>query len=76
MKPSPAVTDLLIHFRGHPAFQELLKSVERPKVSPFRLSEAEQSEKARAKWIYESGKLAGHNAWLGILTGQPSEQEN
>lgn len=75
MKVSPAVTDLLIHFRGHPAFQELLKTVERPQVSPFRLSEAEQSEKARAKWIFESGKLAGHKAWLDLLTGKPSEQE-
>ncbi len=76
MKLSPAVAELLIHLRGHPSFPELLKAVERPKVSPFRMSEAEQSEKARAKWIYESGKLFSHEQWLALLTGKPSEQES
>ena len=74
---NPAVRQLLEQLRSNPAFPLLLKEVERPKISPFRHSEADQSEKARARWIFESGKLHQHEAWLALLTGKPtSEQEN
>jgi hypothetical protein len=73
---SPALKEFLSFIRSNPNFPELVRSVERPKISPFRQSEAEQSEKARAKWIFESGKLHQHEAWLALLTGKStSEQE-
>lgn len=72
-----AVKDFLNAMRSHPSFNEFLKVVERPVIHPFRVSEAEQSEKARAKWIFESGKLHQHQAWLTLLTGKTtSDQEN
>lgn len=73
---SPALKEFLIFIRGNPVFPELLKAVEPPRITPFRASEADQSEKARAKWIHESGKLDNHHKWLSMLTGKPSEQEN
>lgn len=73
---SPALREFLNFIRGNPVFPELLKAVEAPKISPFRKSDAEQPEKARAKWIHESGMLENHHRWLSVLTGKPSEQEN
>lgn len=69
---NPALKEFLSFIRSNPNFPELIKAVERPRVSPFRMSEAEQSEKARAKWIFESGKLHQHNAWLALLEGKPT----
>lgn len=65
--------DLLFAIRQHPAFQELLKSVEAPKVRPFTPKDAAQIEQSRAQWIYESGQLKQHQNWIARLTGT---QEN
>lgn len=64
----------LADLRQHPLFPQLLKAVERPRLRPFKPVEADQVEKARAQWIFESGQLKQHDAWLGVLTGtDPSE---
>lgn len=60
----------LIDIRQHPLFPELLKAVPAPKIRRFRKSEAAEAEKARAEWIYLSGKCDQHDAWLALLTGQ------
>ena len=77
MKHSASLIDLLHLIRGHASFPELLKAVERPRISPFRPSDADKPEESRAKWILESGKLANHEQWIAMLTGNStSEQEN
>lgn len=68
-----ALKEFLAFIRSNPNFPELLKVVETPKITPFKASEADQSEKARAKWIFESGKLHQHQAWLTLLTGKSQE---
>lgn len=65
----------LSDLRQHPLFPQLLAAVEQPRVRPYRPTQASEIERARAQWIYESGQLAQHNAWLAILTGNnPSER--
>ena len=71
---NPVLKEYLDHIRAHPIFPELLKAVEKPKISPFRSSEADQSEKARAKWIFESGKKHQHDQWVAFLSGKTSEE--
>ncbi len=75
MKQSAGLLDLLVYLRGHAHFPELLKAVERPRISPFQPSEAAQSEAARAKWIHESGKLLSHEQWLRMLTGKSTSEQ-
>lgn len=74
---SPELKSFLMDLRQHPLFPELLKAVEEPQLPQFRLSEANEVERARAKWIYESGRRAQHEAWLQVLTGRtdPSRTE-
>lgn len=71
-----AVKALLIDIRQHPAFRDLLKSVEAPQITQFRLKDAEQIETARAKWIYQSGRKDQHEAWLHLLTGEAPKGES
>lgn len=64
----------LIELRQHPLFPMLLAEVEKPKLRPYKASEADQVERARAQWIFESGQLKQHDAWLAVLTGtDPSD---
>jgi hypothetical protein len=73
---SAVLQSLLLNIRQHEGFPELLKAMEPSPLRPFRLTQADQVEKARAQWIYESGKIAQHETALAILTGKtPSEQE-
>lgn len=74
MSQSPVLKELLLNIRQHPGFEELKSVVEKPRVRPFRASEADQVEKARAQWIFDSGRLAGHDAWLRMLTGEVQEE--
>ncbi len=71
MNISSTLAALLADLRQHPHFPELLRAVEAPQLPRFKTSEAAEPEKAQAKWIYTSGKLDQHEAWLGMLTGQP-----
>ena len=75
MKQSAGLLDLLVYLRGHAHFPELLKAVERPRISPFKKSEAGETESARSKWIYESGKLENHEQWLSMLTGKSTSEQ-
>ena len=77
MSHSASLIELLYLIRGHASFKELLQAVETPRISPFRPSDAAKPEESRAKWILESGKLANHENWIAMLTGNStSEQEN
>lgn len=67
---SPALKSFLEDLRQHPLFPELIRAVEAPQLPQFRISEAEQVERARAKWIFESGRKAQHDAWMRVLTGK------
>ena len=78
----PAVQSFLLDIRQHPMFPLLLRSMEQPKIPRFRSSQAEQVEKARAEWIYQSGRKDQHDRWIHFLTGEvprdgddPSQQE-
>ena len=65
----------LIELRQHPLFPQLINAVEVPRLRPYKSAEADQVEKARAQWIFESGQLKQHEAWLGVLTGtDPSDR--
>lgn len=64
----------LIELRQHPLFPQLIAEVEKPRLRPYKATEADQVERARAQWIFESGQLKQHEAWLGVLTGtNPSD---
>jgi hypothetical protein len=73
MKPNPAVAALLADLRQHPAFPDLLTAVEAPRLRRFKHSQAGEVEKARALWIYTSGRCDQHDDWLALLTGQYKE---
>jgi hypothetical protein len=68
---------LLADLRQHPGYPDLL-AVPRPQLRRFKISQAQEAEKARAEWIYLSGKCDHHEWWLSLLTGEapkPSQQE-
>jgi hypothetical protein len=70
MKPkSPALMILLTEIRQHPAFPELLAAVEAPKLPMFKPRKNGAVEQAQANWIFESGRLRNHLAWMEFLTG-------
>lgn len=71
---NPLVADLLARIRGHDGFPELLKLVQRPRIQPFRVTDAEKPETARSRFIYQSGQVAQHDAWLNALTGNSTSQ--
>ena len=72
---TPTLKMLLLELRSHPQFPELIRAVQRQQIRPFRVTEAEKSETARARWIYDSGMLANHNQWLALLTGSATQPE-
>ena len=79
-----ALKAFLIDLRQHPMFPVLLKAMEKPRLPRFRASQADQVEKARAQWIYQSGRFDEHNTWVHFLSGavppqgdnEASQQEN
>jgi hypothetical protein len=77
LKKSEALQSLLLIMREHPGFPDLLKAVETPKIPRFKRSQAADAEKARAEWIFASGKIAQHEMWLALLTNNqiPPEAE-
>lgn len=74
---SPALQSLLLDIRQHPAFEEMKRAVEMPRLPRYRPSKSENMGVMGAKTIFESGRLAQHEAWLIFLTGSAitSEQE-
>jgi hypothetical protein len=67
---SDALASLINDLRQHPAFPDLIAAIPAPTIPRFRVSQAAEVEKARAAWIFESGKQAQHDLWLTILTGK------
>ena len=63
-----ALQMFLIELRQHPLFPQFIEAVERPRIKPYR------SGADKEQWIFESGQLKQHEAWLGLLTGtDPSD---
>lgn len=51
-------------------FQEILESIQEPRLSPFKPSKAADNVEAeRASWIYESGKLKQYQDIMNFLRG-------
>ena len=73
--PSSALTSLLLDLRQHPAFKEFLAENPVPPLPRFKRSQAVEVERARAEWIYQSGKRDQHDVWIAFLTGQVPERE-
>ena len=72
-RTSSTLAALLGDLRHHPAFPELIKAIPEPPLQPFKISEASEVEKARARWIYESGRRAHYDYVMTLLTGQTRE---
>ena len=75
-RPSSTLAHLLETLRQHPGFPELLKEIPEPQLPRFKISQAAEAEKARAQWIYESGRIANHEQWIGFLTGKYEETKS
>jgi hypothetical protein len=73
MSINPMAAALLADLRQAQGFLELLKALETPRLPRFKASQAQEAEKARATWIYESGRLDQHERWLAFLTGKHGE---
>ena len=74
--------DLLLRMRQHPAFRELLNSVEVPKPKPFKPAKGE-AVRQESEWIFASGRARQDEIWRLFLTegnpargNNPSDQEN
>lgn len=67
---SDGLNALLIQLRNHPLLAELLAAVEPPRMTVFKLSQAEDVEAASAKWIYQSGQRNQDDKWRVLLTGK------
>jgi len=72
---SPLLVDLLARIRTHEGLPELLKLVQRPRLQLAKLSEAEKPDVAHFRFVYQSGQVAQHEAWLVALTGKPTSQQ-
>ena len=63
---------LLWDIRQNPAFPDLLKAVERPKLPRFKANSGETAEQFGARAIHVSGQQAQHDSWIALLTnGSP-----
>jgi hypothetical protein len=71
---TPMLREFLFNIRSHAAFNELVSIIPKPRIHTFRLSDADKSETARSRWIYESGQLDQHKEWLSLLTGETKEK--
>lgn len=69
-KVSPALQDLLANIRQHPGFSDLLKIMDPPEIPRFKRSQAADVEKARADWIYQSGRRDQFDQTVVLLSGQ------
>lgn len=70
---SPLLKALLLDLRQHPHFPLLLEAIPKPALPRFKISQAQEVEKARANWIYRSGQADQHEMWLALLTGETQE---
>lgn len=66
---------LLFIIRQHPAFEELKRAVEAPRMPRFRPSRADTLETMGAKSVFASGQIEQQERWLALLTGKVPPQE-
>ena len=69
-KLPPALKAFILDLRQHSMFPLLIKAMESPSIPRFRASQANDVERARAQWIYQSGKKDQHDAVIHFLTGE------
>lgn len=67
---SPELETFLRELRAHPLWASLVKSVQAPRLPRFRRSQAAEVEKARAEWIYESGRRDMYDYFVTMLLGE------
>lgn len=72
---SSSLSDLLFHIRQHPAFPELLRAVEKPRLPRFKKS-MKTIEEMGAQTLFVSGQLAQDDTWRTILTGDSPSGED
>lgn len=70
---SKELQDLLFMIRQHAAFQELRDFVKPPEPRPFKPSE--DADVQFSQFIYRSGQQRQHDAWLSLLTGEPTSDK-
>lgn len=58
---------LLFELRQHPAFRELLKAVEAPRMPRW------QKGMDKDDFVFASGREKQHEMWLSLLTGSASQ---
>lgn len=67
---------LLYTVRQHPAFADLLKAVERPKLPRFKVNSGETADQFGARAIHVSGQQAQHDRWIALLTNDSPQGED
>lgn len=72
---SPALKSLLSDIRQHPAFPEMLRELQAPKLPRFKPNSPESTETMGAKFLFASGQADQHERWLAFLTGSPTSQQ-
>lgn len=73
---SEVLKSLLFVIRQHDGFDELLKSVQAPRLPRYVPTKGETLETFGAKSVFASGEQAQHERWLTLLTGQvPARDE-
>lgn len=70
---SKQLDELLFTIRQHPAFTELLTSVEQPLLKEFRPTA--DADAQHAEHIFRSGQRRQHEYWRQLLIGGPSSQQ-
>lgn len=72
---SAALKDLLFTMRQHPAFEELLSSVDAAPVQAYKSSQPVMEQ--QAEWIFRSGRQRQDKIWRDFLTEQvPQDGED
>ena len=78
---SDGLRDLLSKMRQHPSFQELLGSVDLPRIKPFKPAQGDGTRQ-ESDWIFASGRARQDELWRLFLTegnpdrgSKPSDKE-
>lgn len=70
---SKSLDELLFSIRQHPAFQELLSSLDPPGAKHYRPGEDPQMQ--YAEFIFRSGRRLQHESWRQFLIGDTASQQ-
>ena len=65
----------LMELRADPSFREILRSLQRQRLTPWRRAGASEEEKHHA-WIYETGVFDGQSKLVVDLLGDDSARRS